>query len=93
MKPEHKSHLGDCNRAWIPGFAVNWVVFTSSRRTYPMFWWSLCDQFGHAPQILHSSCKREFVSRASEATQSQAIEPEDGLEMGKEHLDLLALAA
>ena len=44
-------------------------------------------------QILHDSGEVEFVARAREAAQAHALEAMVGLQVGKAHLDLLALVA
>lgn len=49
-----------------------------------------CSKLRQLPQILSGGCKEELVSGALRSAQAQTAELEDALEMGKEHLDLLA---
>ena len=51
------------------------------------------DQLRHLPEVLGGGGEGELVSRTVRASKSQAIEPEDALEMSEEHLDLLAKPA
>ncbi len=52
------------------------------------------DQLGHLAEVLGGGCEEEeLVSCAVWTSQAQAIHSEDALEMGEQHLDLLALAA
>lgn len=72
---------------------VNPAVFASCGRTFPVNrWWSR-SQLGQSTQILDSGSQGEFVVCATESTQPQSIQFKDALEVGKRHLNLLALAA
>jgi len=51
------------------------------------------DQLGQLAEVLGDRGEQELVLGTGWATQSKAVEPEDALEMGKQHLDLLPLAA
>ena len=62
--------FGRILRALLPGLWVDWEGFALSRRTYPVEGRSLAGEFGHATEILSDACKREFVSCASQATQT-----------------------
>jgi hypothetical protein len=46
--------------------------------------------FGKSARSLCACCKEKLVARASGASESKAVEFEDALEVGEEHLDLLA---
>ena len=49
--------------------------------------------FCESLQVLDDGGEVEFVARAGEAPQAHALEAMVGLEVGKAHLDLLALVA
>jgi hypothetical protein len=74
------------------GFAVNLLNFASCGRTYPSNWRTLRDQLGHTPQILYCGSQGKFVGRSTQTAQSQATDPEDALEMGEQHFNLLTFA-
>jgi hypothetical protein len=46
------------------------------------------DQFRHATQILHGRCQGELIVGAAQPVWPQTPKLQDGLEMGKEHLDV-----
>ena len=50
-------------------------------------------QLGKATKVLSDCCKRKFEPRAGRSTQSQAAEPQDPLEVRKQHLNLLAISS
>lgn len=62
--------------------------FRASRRSWRGHW----DQFREFAEVLGCCCEMELVTRAIGTSQSQAIELQDALEVGEQHLDLLALA-
>src|SRR5215210_4116379 len=47
-------------------------------------------ELGELPQVLRSRCQQELVACAARPSQSQPCKPQDALEVGKQHLDLLA---
>lgn len=51
-------------------------------------WWSLRCQFGQPSEVLYCGGQREFIGRTTHATQSQAIQFQDALEVGKQQLRL-----
>ncbi len=51
----------------------------------------LATEFGEPPQVLHRRYQQEFIVRALESPESQAIKPEVPLHVGKHHLYFLAL--
>jgi hypothetical protein len=53
-------------------------------------WWS-DDKLGKPAEILRDCRQHELELSASRATQSQTTEPQDALEMGKEHLNALSV--
>jgi hypothetical protein len=54
--------------------------------------WS-CDELGKAPQVLRGGGERELELGAARPAQSQATEPQDALQVCKQHLDALAITA
>src|SRR6266851_124980 len=54
--------------------------------------WPRFDQLGQLAKVLCDRGEQELVCCARRAAQSKAIEPEDALEMGEQHLNLLPLA-
>ena len=50
------------------------------------------DQFGQLPEVLGSCCEEEFVVSAAWSSQPEPVEPQNALEMGEQHLDLLSKA-
>ena len=50
------------------------------------------DQSGHFAQVLGGGGEEELVSGAAGSAKAQPIQPEDALEVGEQHLDLLPLA-
>src|SRR6516164_4271738 len=50
-------------------------------------------QLGKATKVLSDCCKRKFEPRAGRSTQSQATEPQNPLEVRKQHLNLLAISS
>jgi hypothetical protein len=50
------------------------------------------DQHGHLAEVLGGGSEVELVSGTAWPAQSQAVELKDALEVGEQHLDLLALA-
>jgi hypothetical protein len=48
--------------------------------------------FGEPAQVLSDGCRRELELGAAWAAQAQAAEPQNALEVGEQHLDLLAIA-
>ena len=50
------------------------------------------DQLGELTQVLSRGGQEELVSGAAETTQAQPVELQDALEVGEQHLDLLALS-
>src|SRR5262249_52229057 len=50
-------------------------------------------QLGKATKVLSDCCKRKFKLRAGRSTQSQAAEPQNPLEVRKQHLNLLAISS
>ena len=55
--------------------------------------WPEWQEFRHFPEVLGGGGEVELVAGAVWSAQSQAIEPEDALEVREQHLDLLALAS
>jgi hypothetical protein len=45
------------------------------------------------PEVLDHSDQMELVPSPRQSPQARALEPQGGLEMGKQHLDLLPLVA
>jgi len=56
-------------------------------------WGRSDDEFGEPAEVLGDRCQRELKLGATRPAQSQTAEPQDTLEMGKQHLDAFALAA
>ena len=77
----------------MPGLRFNFRCFALCGRTYPVGRGSLWDQLGQTPQILHGSREREFIGGAGEPSETQAVQPEDALEVREQYLHLLAFAA
>ena len=50
-------------------------------------------QLGKATKVLSDCGKRKFEPRAGRSTQSQAAEPQNPLEVRKQHLNLLAISS
>ena len=50
------------------------------------------DELRQFPQVLGGGGQEELVFRSARATEAQSVEPEDALQMGEEHLDLLSFA-
>ena len=50
-------------------------------------------QLGEAAQVLGDGCERELELSARRPPQPQSSHPKDTLQMGEQHLDLLAIAA
>ena len=75
-----------------PSFEVDRWGFALSGRTLALNWRASRDQLGQAAQILYSGGQGELVFGAAEASEPQAIELEDALQMREQHLDLLAFA-
>ena len=67
--------------------------------------WSLCGEafrlflhgwhqpLGHSPQILGYGCHQKLIVCTLQTSQAQSVQPQDGFEVSKQHLDLPALAA
>ena len=53
----------------------------------------MAQQLHHPSQVLSSSCEQELISGTIHSTQSQAIQFQDALEVGKQHLDLFPVIA
>ena len=51
----------------------------------------LGDQLGELPEVLDGRGQEELVAGTVRAAQPQPVEAEDALQVGKQHLDLLAL--
>jgi len=51
------------------------------------------DQLCQLSEVLGGGCKVEFVAHTAWTSQSQPAEPENALEMGEQHLDLLSKLA
>ena len=51
------------------------------------------EKFGEPAEVLRDRCQRELELGAAWSAQSQTAEPQDTLEMGKQHLDAFALTA
>jgi hypothetical protein len=49
-------------------------------------------KLGKPAQVLSDGCQRELELGAAWASQAQAAKPQNALEVGKQHLDLLAIA-
>jgi hypothetical protein len=47
------------------------------------------DQFCQFPKVLGRGCEVELVLGAVRAAKTQAVEPQDALQVGEKHLDLL----
>ena len=71
---------------------VSWLDLASGGRSNALTGWAVGNQFGQSPQILDCCSQREFVAGTAEPAQAQAVQPEDALQMCKQHLHLLALA-
>jgi hypothetical protein len=51
------------------------------------------DELRQLPQILGGGCQEALVFRSARSPQAQLTEPEDALQVSKQHLDLLSLPA
>jgi len=51
------------------------------------------DELRQLPQILGGGCQEELVFRSARSAQAQLTEPENALQVSKQHLDLLSLPA
>jgi len=51
------------------------------------------DQFREFTEVLGSGCEMEFVTGAIRSSQAEAIELQNALQVGEQHLDLLPLAS
>jgi len=49
------------------------------------------NRFAILPRFLSACCEEELVSGAAWSSQSEPVQLQDALEMGKQHLDLLSL--
>jgi hypothetical protein len=49
------------------------------------------DQLGEFSEILSGGAEVEFITRAVRSSQSEHVETQNAFEVGKQHLDLLAL--
>ena len=56
-------------------------------------WWWPGNQLGKPTKVLRDRCQRELELGTAWPAQSQAVEPQDTLQMCKQHLDTLAVAA
>ena len=50
------------------------------------------NQFGELPEVLGCGGEQKFVVSAEWPSQPEPVEPQDALEMGEQHLDLLSKA-
>jgi hypothetical protein len=50
----------------------------------------LWDELRKLAEVLSGGCEVELVAGTARTTQSKSVEPEDALEVGEGHLDLLA---
>jgi hypothetical protein len=56
-------------------------------------WWWPGDQLGKPAKVLRNRCPRELELGAAWPAQSQPAEPQDTLQMRKQHLDTFPVAA
>src|SRR5262245_38810952 len=52
-----------------------------------------CHELGQPAEVLSDRCERELELSPARSAQSQAAEPQDTLEMRKQHLDALSVMA
>ena len=83
-------HLG--RRGLAPDADALYATFTL-RNTQGLNGWRSRNQRCKPPQVLGDGGQNKLVLGASWATQSKPTEPQDALQVGKPHLDLLALTS
>src|SRR5262249_61670217 len=64
-----------------------------SRHACGREWRRPCHELGQPPEVLSDRCQREFKLSPARPAQSQAAEPQDTLEMCKQHLNALSVMA
>ena len=65
---------------------------TAAAALYRWYWLRRRDQLCELPEVLGGGGEEELVASAAWSSQSEPVEPQDALEMGEQHLDLLAQA-
>jgi hypothetical protein len=63
------------------------------RRARGDCWWWSDDQLGEPAQVLRDGCKGELVLCTARASQPKATKLQDALQVCKQHLDTLPIAA
>src|SRR5262249_3022934 len=78
-------YSNDCQRAF--GATLR------SRHACGREWRRPCHELGQPPEVLSDRCQRELELSPARPAQSQAAEPQDTLEMCKQHLNALSVMA
>src|SRR6516164_9375212 len=78
-------YSNDCQRAF--------GVTLRSRHACGREWRRPCHELSQPPEVLSDRCQRELELSPARPAQSQAAEPQDTLEMCKQHLNALSVMA
>jgi hypothetical protein len=72
---------------------VDRSVLLLDSHNQPLIWGWSDKQFCHPSQVLHRRCQQELIAGTAHPAQSQTIQLQDALEMGKQYFDLFSILA